>query len=151
MNKTCFQDKGQGGIPLWGWVLLGGCGCLLSWHWITNEDLGFQLNAARYLVENQDVHRKEPFLWTEPTGTYINLQWLWQLPCYGIWKTGGAGWLMAFNLFLQLSAVGVLILRRLRLGKTTLELEGCQKSDCAGGSGGGAGVCPVLRPFGIIS
>ena len=95
---------------------------MLSWHWITNEDLGFQLNAARYLLEKGDVPRHEPFLWTEPTGTYVNLQWLWQLPCYAIWKTGGAGWLMAFNLLLQLLAVGVLILRRLRLGKATLEL-----------------------------
>jgi len=117
-----FKDTGHGGIPLWGWVLLGVCGSLLSWHWITNEDLGFQLNAARYLVENGDVPRQEPFLWTEPTGTYINLQWLWQLPCYGIWKTGGAGWLMAFNLVLQLLAVGVLILRRMRLGQGSLEL-----------------------------
>jgi len=122
MKKLHFLNWNQGQMPRWGWALLGVCGCLLSWHWITNEDLGFQLNAARYLLEKGDVPRHEPFLWTEPTGTYVNLQWLWQLPCYGIWKTGGAGWLMAFNLLLQLSAVGVLILRRLRLGKATLEL-----------------------------
>ena len=115
-----LKGIGQGGIPPWAWVLLGVCGSLLSWHWITNEDLGFQLHAAKYLLENGDVPRQEPFLWTEPSGTYINLQWLWQLSCYVIWNTGGAGWLMAFNLLLQLLAVGVLGVRRLQLGQGTL-------------------------------
>ena len=66
-------------IPVWIWALLGLTGFCLAWKWIKNEDLGFQLHAAKLILQTGDVPRGEPFLWTELGGSYTDLQWLWQL------------------------------------------------------------------------
>lgn len=55
-------------MPNWIWGLLGLTGFFLAWHWIKNEDLGFQLNAAKLILQTGDVPRAEPFLWTETGG-----------------------------------------------------------------------------------
>jgi len=91
-------------VPFWMWALLGVTGFCLGWHWIKNEDLGFQLHAARYILAVGDVPRAEPFLWTEPGGTYTDLQWLWQLGIHACWKLSGYGGLMAANLAVQFLA-----------------------------------------------
>lgn len=56
---------------------------------VGNPDLGFQLNAARYLLSHGDVPRAEPFLYTVPWSRYVDLQWLWQLSIYGANQWGG--------------------------------------------------------------
>jgi hypothetical protein len=61
-------------VPNWIWALLGLTGFFLAWHWIKNEDLGFQLHAAKLILQTGDVPRAEPFLWTETGGSYIDLQ-----------------------------------------------------------------------------
>ena len=109
------KDTGQGGIPFWGWGLLGLTAFMLSWHWLKNEDLGFQLHAGKLIFENGDVPRQEPFLWTEPKGSYINLQWLWQLALYACWQAFGYSGLMVWNWVLQMTAFGVWLWRVDRL------------------------------------
>jgi len=66
---------------VFGAVFLAGLG--MSWRMVGNPDLGFQLNAARYLLSHGDVPRAEPFLYTVPWSRYVDLQWLWQLSIYG--------------------------------------------------------------------
>jgi len=94
-------------IPVWIWALLGLTGFCLAWKWIKNEDLGFQLHAAKLILQTGDVPRGEPFLWTEPDGSYTDLQWLWQLGIYGCWRWFGYGGLMVVNIGIQLVALGV--------------------------------------------
>ena len=84
----------------WGWntVLLAAvfaAGLGMSWRMVGNPDLGFQLNAARYLLTHGDVPRAEPFLYTVPWSRYVDLQWLWQLSIYGANQWGG---ILAMNL-----------------------------------------------------
>jgi hypothetical protein len=94
-------------LPAWIWGLLGLTGFFLAWKWIKNEDLGFQLHAAKLILQSGDVPRGEPFLWTEPGGSYTDLQWLWQLGIYGCWRWLGYGGLMVVNIGIQLAALGV--------------------------------------------
>lgn len=97
-NSTVLSSRGcgGGGIPV-GWLLgavfLVGLG--LSWRWVANPDLGFQLNAARYFLTHGDVPKEEPFLYTVPWSRYVNLQWLWQLSVYGANAVAG---LLGMNL-----------------------------------------------------
>ena len=72
---------------VFGAVFLAGLG--MSWRMVGNPDLGFQLNAARYLLSHGDVPRAEPFLYTVPWSRYVDLQWLWQLSIYGANQWGG--------------------------------------------------------------
>ena len=78
---------------VFGAVFLAGLG--MSWRMVGNPDLGFQLNAARYLLSHGDVPRAEPFLYTVPWGRYVDLQWLWQLSIYTANQWGG---LLGMNL-----------------------------------------------------
>ena len=64
-------------------------GLAMSWRMVGNPDLGFQLNAARYVLAHGDVPRAEPFLYTVPWSRYVDLQWLWQLSIYGANQWGG--------------------------------------------------------------
>jgi len=76
----------------WNTVLLAAvfaAGLGMSWRMVGNPDLGFQLNAARYLLSHGDVPRAEPFLYTVPWSRYVDLQWLWQLSIYGANQWGG--------------------------------------------------------------
>ena len=109
-------------ISAWIWALLGLTGFCLAWHWIKNEDLGFQLNAAKLILQTGDVPRAEPFLWTEPLGKYIDLQWLWQLGMYGCWRWFGYGGLMLVNLGIQFVAFAVWVGRVWRMEKRSLGL-----------------------------
>ena len=72
---------------VFGAVFLAGLG--MSWRMVGNPDLGFQLNAARYVLAHGDVPRAEPFLYTVPWSRYVDLQWLWQLSIYGANQWGG--------------------------------------------------------------
>jgi hypothetical protein len=109
-------------IPAWIWALLGVTGFCLAWKWIKNEDLGFQLHAAKLILQTGDVPRGEPFLWTETGGSYVDLQWLWQLGMYGCWRWLGYGGLMVVNIGIQLVALGVWGWRVFRLGGCPLGL-----------------------------
>ena len=109
-------------IPVWIWALLGLTGFCLAWKWIKNEDLGFQLHAAKLILKSGDVPRVEPFLWTEPDGSYTDLQWLWQLGIYGCWRWFGYSGLMVVNIGIQLVALGVWGWRAFRLGGRPLGL-----------------------------
>ena len=72
---------------VFGAVFLTGLG--MSWRMVGNPDLGFQLNAAKYVLTHGDVPRAEPFLYTVPWSRYVDLQWLWQLSIYGANQWGG--------------------------------------------------------------
>jgi len=104
-------------VPNWIWGLLGLTGFCLAWHWIKNEDLGFQLHAAKLILQTGDVPRAEPFLWTEPGGSYTDLQWLWQLGIYGCWRWLGYGGLMVVNVAIQFLAFGIWAWRVSRMEK----------------------------------
>lgn len=109
-------------IPVWIWALLGLTGFCLAWKWIKNEDLGFQLHAAKLILQTGDVPRGEPFLWTELGGSYTDLQWLWQLGIYGCWRWLGYGGLVVVNIGIQLVALGVWAWRVFRMGGRSLGL-----------------------------
>jgi hypothetical protein len=94
---------------MWGMVFLAGGS--LGWVWTFNEDLGFQLNAARYLWQQGDVPRTEPFLYSEPGVRYVNLQWLWQLGIYAAHSGLGLEGATLVNLILQALAGGVFLWR----------------------------------------
>ena len=51
----------------------------LGWREISSPDLGFHLNSARYILQNGHWPSAEPFLFTTPSATYVDLQWLFQL------------------------------------------------------------------------
>lgn len=86
VNICLSESKKNMSVPIWGWISLAFIGLLLGCQNISNEDLGFQLHAAKVIIANADVPRVEPFLWTEPNGSYIDMQWLWQLGIYSCWQ-----------------------------------------------------------------
>jgi len=94
---------------MWGLVLLAGG--VLGWAWTFNEDLGFQLNAARFFWQHGDVPRIEPFLYSEPGARYVNLQWLWQLGIHAAYTRLGLGGATFLNLILQGLAAGIFLWR----------------------------------------
>lgn len=116
MKKNTAVSPARG-LPGWVWGLLALAGFCMGWSWIKNEDLGFQLHAAKYILTTGDVPRAEPFLWTEPGGTYTDLQWLWQLGMYASWKLMGYLGLMAVNLAIQFLALLVWIGRAWRISR----------------------------------
>jgi len=96
-------------LPMWALVFLAGG--LMGWTWTFNEDLGFQLNAARYFWEHGDVPRAEPFLYSEPGARYVNLQWMWQLGLHAVYTTFGLPGATLGNLLLQGMAAGIFLWR----------------------------------------
>ena len=98
-------------VPIWGWIMLAFIGLLLGCQNISNEDLGFQLHAAKVIIANADVPRVEPFLWTEPNGSYIDMQWLWQIGIYSCWQWFGYKGLGVINITLQLVAMAIWLFR----------------------------------------
>ena len=95
----------------WVWACVFLAGALLAWTWTFNEDLGFQLNAARFFWEHGDVPRGEPFLDISSSHHYVDLQWLWQLALYGIYEITGLEGAMLANLLTQGLAGGILLWR----------------------------------------
>lgn len=95
----------------WVWACVFLAGALLAWTWTFNEDLGFQLNAARFFWEHGDVPRGEPFLDIYSSHHYVDLQWLWQLALYAIYTITGLEGAMLANLLIQALAGGILLWR----------------------------------------
>jgi len=93
------------------WALVFLAGGVLGWTWTFNEDLGFQLNAARYFWEHGDVPRAEPFLYSEPGARYVNLQWMWQLGLHAAYTRLGLEGATLANLVLQGMAAGIFLWR----------------------------------------
>ncbi|NBR46633.1 MAG: hypothetical protein EBT68_05930, partial [Verrucomicrobia bacterium] len=103
---SLFLSKGR---LMWALVFLAGG--VLGWTWTFNEDLGFQLNAARYFWEHGDVPRAEPFLYSEPGARYVNLQWMWQLGLHAAYTRLGLEGATLANLALQGMAAGIFLWR----------------------------------------
>lgn len=96
------------------WVMLALLGIALGWHEIGSPDIGFHLSTARWIVENGRLPTTDPFTWTVSDHAYIDLQWLFQLLCYGLERVGGATPLAILTTVLTLGFMGLLAKRTAR-------------------------------------
>jgi tetratricopeptide (TPR) repeat protein len=57
---------------------------------LDDSDTWWHLAAGRWIVENARVPVTDPFSHTVPDHAWINLQWLYDVALYSLWRVGGA-------------------------------------------------------------
>ena len=57
---------------------------------IYSPDLGFHLKSAAWILENKQFIYKDPFSYGSSAHQYFDLQWLYQLLIYTLYKNGEA-------------------------------------------------------------
>jgi hypothetical protein len=65
---------------------------------ITDADLFWHLAAGREMVANRHFLYADPFSFTLPAPRWIDLHWLFQLLCYGLYRAGGLKALLVMKL-----------------------------------------------------
>ena len=74
-------------------------------------DIGFHLRAGQWIVQQGAVPRLDPFTYTVSTHPYIDMLWLYEVACYGLYRLGGLVLLSLVHDLLILAAFGLLFLR----------------------------------------
>lgn len=62
-----------------------------------SPDVGFHLQSAKWIIENGKIITQDCFTYTSFGNNYYDLQWLYQLVLYGLFKIGKDGLLIVFN------------------------------------------------------
>jgi len=88
---------------------------VLSCRLLSDPDLGFHLNAGKYIVENKTVPDKDSFTYTSTQNDYIDLHWLFQIIIYSTYKITGYEGLSVLVLLLSFTLCYLLLLRNQRL------------------------------------
>jgi hypothetical protein len=99
------------------WFVLGLLlllGVALGYREIASPDLGFHLSTARWIIENGTFPRTDPFTYTVPDRSYVDLQWLFQLLMYGLNHVGGPILIIGATTALTLGCGALLLFRAAR-------------------------------------
>lgn len=99
------------------WValaLLALLGAALGFRQITSPDIGFQLNAGRWIAEHGAVPRADTFLYPSLGRAYVDMQWLYQLGIWELFRAGGPFALVLGHTLLTLGSLALLVFRTLR-------------------------------------
>ena len=80
-------------------------------------DMGFHLRAGQWILQNRAFPQKDVFTYTVNQNDYVDLHWLYQVACFGLYRLWGYGGLGLAHLLLTLGAFGLTALR-LRLAHT---------------------------------
>jgi len=83
----------------------------LSVRQIYSEDIGFHLQAGRWMLENLSFPDKDTFTYAANENKYLDLYWLYQLLMYSVYSVGGSTGLILVNSFFILSSVFLLFKR----------------------------------------
>jgi hypothetical protein len=78
--------------PLWlglACVALTLLGLALGYREIASPDLGFHLNSGRWIAEQGEIPKAEPFIWPALGRPYYDMQWLFQLGAWHLYTLGG--------------------------------------------------------------
>src|ERR1051326_8430450 len=74
----------------------------LSFRNIYGEDIGFHLQAGRWILKNFSFPDKDTFTYTANENKYIDLNWLYQVLIYGVYSVaGGVGLILINSLFIS--------------------------------------------------
>ncbi len=77
---------------------------------ITDADIFWHLAAGREMVTHGRFLYTDPFSFTVPSPRWIDLHWLFQLLCYGLYHIGGLKALLFFKLAAVAATTGLLCL-----------------------------------------
>ncbi len=110
-----YRSSGQWIYPLLASFLLL---ALLSGRLIDDSDLGFHLRSGQWILENHQFPSTDPFTYTVPNHSYTDMQWLYQIPLYLVYKFGGYPLISVFHIGLILLAFGLVFLRLYKTGES---------------------------------
>jgi len=89
-------------------------GAALGFREITSPDIGFHLGTARWMIENAAFPKTDLFTYTVPNHPYIDLQWLFQMMLYGMYRLGDAAFVTVFTIAATLLFGALLLIRTKR-------------------------------------
>ncbi|MBK8981846.1 MAG: hypothetical protein IPM38_05870 [Ignavibacteria bacterium] len=95
---------------------------LFAFRKIANYDLGFHLNAGRWIIENMTFPAKDVFTFTVNSHDYIDIQWLYQVLMFSVEKISGYSGLAVIN-SLAVLTVFFLMLKRNNLSGVPLPVS----------------------------
>ena len=98
---------------------------ILSLRRLDNTDTWFHLSAGRWIVEHGSVPDTDTLSWTVRDHPWINVQWLYDVLMYGLYRVGGPS-LLVIASAIAYSATTALLLVNLRryVGPITASLFG---------------------------
>jgi hypothetical protein len=98
---------------------------ILSLRRLDNTDTWFHLSAGRWIVEHGSIPPTDTLSWTVRDHTWINVQWLFDVLMYGLYRLGGPSLLVIVSA-IAYSATTALLLVNLRryVGPITASLFG---------------------------
>lgn len=88
---------------------------ILSIRLLSDPDLGFHLNAGKFIVENVTFPDKDTFTYTSTQNDYIDLHWLFQVVIFCVFKIASYEGLSILVMLLSLTLGYLLLLRNKRL------------------------------------
>lgn len=84
---------------------------------LDDPDTFWHLAAGRWIAEHGAVPRHDTLSYTATERAWVNLQWLWDLALYGLWRVGGATALVLSATALVAGTFALLVVQlRRRLG-----------------------------------
>ena len=87
---------------------------IFSVRMVSGFDIGFHLSGGRYITENFSFPFEDTFTYTVTGNEYIDIQWLFQLINFIVYKISGYDGLTVLNVMLMVF-VFILILKRLMM------------------------------------
>ncbi|HPQ40920.1 MAG TPA: hypothetical protein PLV45_11165, partial [bacterium] len=87
---------------------------LMSFHTITEPDMGYHLHAGQWILRNTVWPGTDAFTYTVPDHPYIDLHWLYQVTITGIHSLGGELLMVIFHAFFTLLAFALAARQSLR-------------------------------------
>ena len=98
---------------------------LLAFRRLDDADTWWHLAAGRWIAEHRAVPHTDTLSYTVPDHAWINLQWLFDLFVYGLYRAGGPNLLVLAGLALYATATALLLKNlRLSLGPTAAAVMG---------------------------
>ncbi len=89
---------------------------ILSFRLLSDPDLGFHLNAGRWILENLSFPTKDTFTYTSTQNDYIDLHWLFQVIIFFVYAISGYNGLSILVVILSVVLLFLLFKRNRILG-----------------------------------
>jgi hypothetical protein len=89
---------------------------LFAFRMDVDYDMGFHLRAGEWILQHHAIPRKDSFTYTVRGSEYIDLHWLYQAACYGLYRLAGYPLLSLAHLLLILAAFALTAFRMERTG-----------------------------------